>query len=279
MDDVSSDSELTELQVAGAVVHFEIRGSGPVVLLAGCPMDAAAFAPLADRLATNRTVITTDPRGINRSTVDDRDQDVSPEMLADDLARILVHVDAGPAAVFGSSGGAVSALALALAHPDLVHTVIAHEPPLDELLDERDRLRAETEDIVATYLGGDIAGAWAKFLAQANITLTEEEMAAGWAGEPDPQAVADEWFFFAHTLRPTTWWQPDIESLRALPTRIVLGIGDTSTGQSCDRTTSALASELGLTPVGFPGGHVGFVESPDDFADRLNDVLDDEGAQ
>ena len=60
-------------------------------------------------------------------------------MRADDLARLLIHLDAGPAVVLGSSGGAVSALALVQAHPELVHTVIAHEPPLDELLDDREQ--------------------------------------------------------------------------------------------------------------------------------------------
>ncbi len=275
MNQHTTEPTTGNLRVAGATIHFEVRGSGPAVMVAGCPMDAAAFGPLADRLATTRTVITTDPRGINRSTVDDIDQDVSPEMLADDLAHLLVHVDAGPAAVFGSSGGAVSALAFAIARPDLIHTVVAHEPPLDELLDERDRLRVETQDIVTTYLGGDPVGAWAKFLAQADITLTDEEMAAGWPQEPDPQAIADERFFFAHTLRPTTWWQPDIGALRNGAPQIIVGIGEASAGQSCERTSNALATQLGLTPVAFPGGHIGFVESPDDFADRLGEVFGD----
>jgi pimeloyl-ACP methyl ester carboxylesterase len=102
-----------------------VRGNGPLVVLVGAPMDASAFAPAADLLAADHTVLTTDPRGINRSVVDDPDQDSTPEMRADDLARLVAHLDAGPAAVFGSSGGAVSALALAQAHPELVHTVIA----------------------------------------------------------------------------------------------------------------------------------------------------------
>ena len=170
----------------------------------------------------------------------------------------------------------MSALALALAHPDQVHTVIAHEPPLDELLEDRDRLRVETEDIVATYLSGDTAGAWVKFLAQANIVLTDEEMSAGWPDEPDPQAAADELFFFAHTLRPTTWWRPDLDALRAGTKRIVVGLGDASAGQSCDHTSTALAAGLGITTTPFPGGHIGFVQDPIGFATRLRTVLEAE---
>lgn len=261
------------LRVDDAELHYEVRGSGPLLVLVGCPMDAAAFAALADQFDSDHTVITTDPRGINRSTVDHRGHDVTPEMLADDLSRLLTHLAAGPAAVFGSSGGAVSALALALAHPEQIHTVIAHEPPLDELLDDRDQLRVETEDIVATYLAGDTAGAWTKFLAQANIVLTEEAMSAGWPQEPDPQAVADELFFFAHTLRPSTWWQPDIDALRKGTVRIVVGLGDASAGQSCERTSTALATQLGIATTSFPGGHIGFIENPVGFATRLRSVL------
>lgn len=97
------------LRVSGATLHYEVRGEGPVVVLAGCPMDADAFAALADLLALDRTVITTDPRGINRSTVDDIDADVTPETLAADLAQLLTYLGTGPVSLFGSSGGAVTA--------------------------------------------------------------------------------------------------------------------------------------------------------------------------
>ena len=38
------------VRTTGARVYYEVRGEGPGVLLAGCPMDATAFAPLADLL-------------------------------------------------------------------------------------------------------------------------------------------------------------------------------------------------------------------------------------
>ena len=261
------------LPVVGATLYYEQRGEGPVVVLAGCPMDATSFADLAERLAVDHTVITIDPRGINRSVVDHPEDDVTPEMLADDLAQIVAQLGLGPVAVFGSSGGAVTALALAQAHPDRVHTVVAHEPPLNALLDDHEQLRVGTEDIAATYLGGDISGAWVKFLAQANIVMTYDELAAGGPHEPNPQAIADELFFFAHTLRPTTSWRPDLDALRNGATRIVVGVGKASTGQGCDRTSQALASGLGIVRVSFSGGHLGFMEHADDFAGELRSAL------
>jgi pimeloyl-ACP methyl ester carboxylesterase len=261
------------LEVPGASLYYEVRGAGPLVVLAGAPMDATPFAALADLLAADHTVLTTDPRGINRSPVDDRDQDSTPELRAHDLSRLMAHLDAGPAAVLGSSGGAVSVLALAQAHPEQVHTVIAHEPPLIELLPDRAERHAGSEDVISRWLAGDFAGSWRVFLDNANIHLPEGAFEAMFAAEPDPQTIADTTYQNTHMLRPTTHWQPDIDALRAAGTRIVVGIGETSAGQLCDRTSRALATELGIEPTMFPGGHTGFAEDPVGFAARLCSVL------
>ncbi|WP_067472312.1 alpha/beta fold hydrolase [Actinomadura hibisca] len=261
------------LQVPGARLHYEARGRGPLVALVGAPMDADSFAPLADLLATDHTVLTTDPRGINRSPLDDPDQDSTPDLRADDLSRLLAHLDAGPAAVLGSSGGANTVLALAQTHADQVHTVIAHEPPLNELLDDRDQVNAATDDMIATYLGGDVLGAWGKFMAQAGIVVPEGVLEMMFGGERDPRHVADERRWFAHELRATTRWKPDLDALRAAETRIVVGIGADSAGQHCDRTSRVLAAELGVEPTLFPGDHTGFADNPAEFAPRLREVL------
>jgi pimeloyl-ACP methyl ester carboxylesterase len=263
----------TTLRVPDGELYYEIRGTGPLVLLVGAPMDARSFEALADRLAPDHTVLTTDPRGINRSRLDDPDTDSTPEQRADDLARLIRHVDAGPAVALGSSGGAVTVLALAQAHPELVHTVIAHEPPLNDLLDDRERLHAQTEEIIDAHLAGDVVGAWRKFLALANITMPEPVFQHMFAGERDPQTAADEHYQHAHMLRPTTRWRPDLETLRTSPTRVLVGLGDESGGELCDRTSRALAAALGTEPTMFPGGHIGFLDTPDAFNQRLREVL------
>jgi pimeloyl-ACP methyl ester carboxylesterase len=265
---------VSTLTVPGARLHYEVRGSGPLVVLAGAPMDAAAFAPLADLLAADHTVVTTDPRGIHRSPLDDPDQESTPELRADDLARLIAHLDAGPATVFGSSGGAVTALALVQSRPELVRRIIAHEPPFFALLGDREQLAAHTEDLIATYLSGDVLGAWTKFMDQAGIVLPDGVLEQMFGGERDPQTVADERRWFAHEMRATDYWQPDLEALRAAASRIVIGIGEESAGQHCDRTSRALAGALGIEPTAFPGDHIGFAEDPERFALRLRSALE-----
>lgn len=279
MNDTSTVSVTSAtLEVPGASLYYEVRGQGPLIALVAAPMDARSFAALADLLAVDHAVLTTDPRGILRSTVRDRDQDSPPELRADDLARLLTHLDAGPAALFGSSGGAVTALALAQSRPELVHTVVAHEPPLLELLDDREQQREQTEDIIATYLSGDAVGASRKFLEQANIQMPEQVFAMVFGGERNEQEAADEHYQYAHMLRPTVRFVPDLDVLRSCPTRVVVGLGEDSADQLCDRTSRALAAALGIEPTMFPGGHIAFADDPAGFEPRLREVLGEPAA-
>lgn len=280
MNDTDAAITTGSLAVPGARLHYELRGSdsgtdaGPLVALVGSPMDARAFAATADLLAAaGHRVLTADPRGIRRSELDDPGQDSTPEQRADDLARLLEHVGGGPAAVFGSSGGAVTALALVQARPDLVHTVIPHEPPLVELLPDRAELHAGTEKMIEVYESGDTLGAWRMFMEQANIQLPEGVLEMMFGGEKDPQDAADERRGMTHEMYPTTLFRPDLDALRAAGCRIVPGIGADSAGQLCERSTEALAEALGVRPVRFPGGHTGFADDAEGFCPRLLEVL------
>ncbi|HEX3513939.1 MAG TPA: alpha/beta hydrolase [Trebonia sp.] len=262
------------LAVPGARLHYELRGRGPLLAIVGAPMASAPFAPLADLLAASNTVLTMDPRGHFGSVLEDPDAESTPELRADDLARLIRHLDAGPATVLGSSGGAITTLALVQAHPELVRTAVAHEPPLVQLLEDRERQLAANKDTVATFAGGDALGAVRKFMTNAGFVMPEEVFIQVFGGEKSPQDAASERFFYLHELRGTAEWVPDLDALRAATTRLIIGIGDTSAGQLCDRTSRALAAELEIEPTLFPGGHGGFMEDPARFAKRLREVID-----
>ena len=118
----------------------------PVLFLIGSPMGASGFGTLASHFP-DRTVVTYDPRGVERSTKADPASPSTPEQHADDLHRIIAALDAGPVDLFASSGGAVNALALVAAHPEQVRTLVAHEPPLAAILPDREGALAATEAI------------------------------------------------------------------------------------------------------------------------------------
>lgn len=261
------------LTVPGARLYYELRGSGPLLAIIGSPMAAAPFAPLADLLAADHTVLTSDPRGHFGSVLDDPEADSTPQLRADDLARLIRHVDAGPAIVLGSSGGAVTTLALVEAHPELVRTAVAHEPPLLQLLEDREQQLAANEETVATFVSGDRLGAIRKFMAFAGFVMPEQMFLQMFGGEKPPEELASERYFYLHDMHGTVDWVPDLDTLRDTSVRLVIGLGATSAGQLCDRTSRAIAAELKTEPSIFPGGHGGFMENPTAFAECLREVI------
>lgn len=258
------------LDVPGARLHYEVRGSGPLLLVMGSPMSAAPFAAVADALASDYTVVTHDPRGISGSRIDDPEQDSTPDLRADDVAALMDALGAETADVFGSSGGAVTGLALVTRHPGRVRTLIAHEPPLLELLPDAAEQRAATEAIIETFHRDGVAAAWLRFMTNAGFDMTDD---AGPQYEPSEQDLVDSARFFAHELRHTTEYLPDVRALTAA--RVVVGIGVESTGLVTYRTSVALADRLGSDPAEFPGDHGGFVGQPEPFADAVRKVLSD----
>jgi pimeloyl-ACP methyl ester carboxylesterase len=84
---VTGSPSIHVLAVPGVHLHYEVRGDGPLLLLLGAPMPAADFTPLAEVLARDHTVVTTDPRGIANSALDDPQQDSTPQLRADDFVR------------------------------------------------------------------------------------------------------------------------------------------------------------------------------------------------
>lgn len=269
------------LEVPGARLYYEVRGVGPLLLLNGIPMGIKGYAAIAPLLADEYTVVTYDPRGMFRSTIEDPDQDATPELLADDLHRLLSALGTGPAYLFGNSGGAVTGLALVTRHPGQVHTLIAHEPPLAELLPDSEQLRAATGEVCDTYVSDGRAAALKKYTAMTGIDRFSRPPSGGQEA-PDPKsftppadvrAVLDR--FFRRVLCPTASYGPDLAALRAASTRIVVAGGTTSKGQLAHRAAVALADRLGTTVVDFPGDHTGFQGQPEEFARVLWRVLTD----
>jgi pimeloyl-ACP methyl ester carboxylesterase len=265
------------LDVPGARLHHEVRGTGPLLLVLGSPMGAADFLPLAHAMAGDHTVVTYDPRGYGRSRLEDPDQDATPDLRADDVIAILDALGAESADVFGSSGGAVTGLALLTRHPGRVRTLVAHEPPLLELLPDADEQRAATDEIIATFHRDGVQAAWMAFMANAGFDVSDPNAGPPPGPEPTPEELATQLAesarFFDHELRHTTRYVPDIAALTAGPTRIVVGLGAESGHLLTDATTRRLAELLRTQPVMFPGDHGGFIGVPGEFATTLRGAL------
>jgi len=259
---------MATIQIDGGTLYYETRGEGPVLIITGSPMGAGGFTQLADALASDFTVITHDPRGISQSTLDDVEQDSTPDLRAADLVALLDALGVEAADVFGSSGGAVTGLALVARHPDRVRTLIAHEPPLLELLPDAEEQRAATQDIVDTYREQGLGAAFAKFMANAGFEPGDQPPPP--SSNPEQDAT-DGARFLGHELQGTTTYVPDIAALNGRA--IVVGLGAESAKLLTADTSRALASQLGSETTEFPGDHGGWMSHTEQFAAVVRRVL------
>ncbi|MBO0776306.1 MAG: alpha/beta hydrolase [Actinobacteria bacterium] len=281
-----SKPEERTLEAPGAVLAYDVRqgaggGGHPVLLLIGAPMGASGFAALAEQFA-DRTVVTYDPRGTGRSQrTDGQPPGSEPGEHAEDLRRLIQALGAGPADIFGSSGGAVNALALVARHPRLVATLVAHEPPAAQELPDREAVLAACAGIRQTYQHAGFGPAMATFIALASHP---GPIPPGVPAQPAPDPAAfglparddgsrDDPLLGLH-MTACVGYQHDVGALAAAPTRIVLGVGAQSGQMLAGRAAAAVAGRLGTTPVTFPGGHDGFLSDPGAFATVLRTVLD-----
>ncbi len=253
------------LEVPGAQLVYEVQGAGPALMFVGHPMGAAGFALIASSLAESYKVITFDPRGFARSTIDDPDQDADPDLLADDARRVLeAAVGDVPAYVFGSSGGAVTGLALVARFPGHVRTLVAHEPPLALLLPEAEEARTGMHEIYDTFYDSGISAAWRRFASFVGFTIDSGQDQPSDPQPPSAAEVAMSERFFGHGLLPIALYQPDFSALAAAPTRLIIAAGAASKGEFPHRTALALADRLDTNLIEFPGGHTGFESQPDE---------------
>jgi pimeloyl-ACP methyl ester carboxylesterase len=280
------------LDVPGATLTYDVRrneaSTEPILLLIGAPMGAAGFGTLAQHFA-DRTVVTYDPRGSERSLKTDPTSPVTPEVHADDLHRLIQAIAGGPVDLFASSGGAVNALALVSKHSEDVRTLVAHEPPLASILPDREHAMAAARAVQETYQRSGWGAGLAHF-----ITLTSHRgpFTAEVASQPAPDPATfglpteDDGSrtdpLLGQHLITSTHYEPDFDALGSASTPIVLAAGEESEGQMTSRGAIAVAERLGTRPVSFPSDHGGFLGGeygqtgkPDAFAAKLREVLAD----
>ena len=279
------------LEVPGATLSYDVRGplpaadGRPPLLLIGQPMAASGFPTLASHFA-DRTVVTYDPRGIGRSVRTDGAVDHRPEEQAEDLHLLIGALGAGPVELFGSSGGAVTALALVTAYPQDVVTLVAHEPPVLGVLPDAEQALAAERRVRDTYHERGWGAGMAAFI---ELTSWEGEFTEEFGREPaDPAAFgmpdADDGArddpLLSGRSAPVTGYLPDAAALAAAPTRVVIAAGIESRGILTWRASEAIAAALGQDLVVFPSNHGGFLGDefgmpgqPEAFAARLREVL------
>lgn len=107
----------------GATLHYEVKGSGPpLMLVAGLAADSAFWAPSLDALAQRYTVILPDNRGSGRSTPLDAPGSIA--RMADDCMALATQLGHGSLSMAGHSMGGMIVQHCAARHPERIERAI-----------------------------------------------------------------------------------------------------------------------------------------------------------
>jgi pimeloyl-ACP methyl ester carboxylesterase len=222
---------------------------------------------VAPGLAETHTVLTYDRRGHSQSERQTSQGSVHEDVA--DLAALIEAMGIAPANVIGNSAGAIVSLRLAAVQPELIRSLVVHEPPLLGVIaddptmasilqafDERasgvlERLTAGDMDEGARRFVEDVAfgpGAWDQLPPQAQATFVAN--AATWLDE----------------MRDPDFLTLDLETLASFERPTLVTKGDASPpmfSPIADRVADAISTASRHTFAG--AGHVPHMTHPDDY--------------
>lgn len=281
------------LTLNDVTIDYDRRGDGPALLL----IPGGMFDQLAAHLADHFDVVSMSSRVASTQRPDTAFGGQHPTAHAEDARGLIDALFDERPIVFGFSSGAVTALELLASHPDHVRLAVVHEPPLVNLLPDAAHHRAALESVRATARAQGLAEAEALMTTvmttPATAPGTEEPSELRHTGawldgyadtEPEPLSPALAELFarlgdlrsvmLEHILLPFTTHEPDLAALGAQAGRLVPVVGIDSRGQLPYRSAAALAARLGLPLTELPGGHLGPIERPTQFATAFRSLLE-----
>lgn len=266
---------MTTLEVPGGTLYYEVRGAGPLLLVAQSGEgDADRTVDLVDRLVEDHTVVTYDRRGLSRSTA-------PPGGLpdhADDVHLLLAALTDEPALMLGCSIGAVIGFHLAVRHPGQVGTLVAFEPVAPWLLPPADRASHEAElvEVQRIYRTGGLPAAFQEIARVLGIDPVNQHTEPDLTPQPlTPRRTANFAVLIEHDFTSVIRDGMDPASLTAIPgTRIVPAVGGTTPRTVFDHACAReLAALLDVETVTFTGGHNGNTTHPRAWAAQLRSVF------
>ncbi|KAH6613056.1 Alpha/Beta hydrolase protein [Boeremia exigua] len=265
------------LDLPNAKLHYDTFGTGPLLLcIPGADGRGAVFHDAAKFLSRSFRVVCYDRRGYSQSQHIGA-QDLKNRLAtdADDAGALISHLSTEPAAVFGTSSGAIVATQLLIQHPDRVHTLVAHEPPAFALLPEESRTQAAglIERIYSLYREQGVQAAMEVF--SGGLSTGEEGARMRFCMDPTrgDEIRANSMFWFEFELRQYTSALLDVERIKAERTKYVPAAGSLSGDGPGVGPIALLAHMLGKEVERLTGGHISYMYEPEAFSDALVALL------
>ncbi len=186
------------------------------------------------------------------------------------------HVTDQPAMVFGNSSGALVALEVLIRFPEGIQTVIAHEPPIVSLLPDAGEWLAFFDGVYETSRKQGVSAAMHQFASQVLGSVDHQVLEKAMREHANEYTLSNAGYWMEHELRQYPRAEFDLTALMAHAEQVVLAGGRDSHDQMTYQPNRALAGQFGCDIIDFPGGHLGFLSFPAEFAKALMNALDNE---
>jgi pimeloyl-ACP methyl ester carboxylesterase len=256
------------MRINSVDLHVEPpAGAGELlVLVHGGWTDHNTWAALVPLLARSYRVVTYDRRGHSLS---ERGPGPAPRRQdEDDLAALIEALGGGPVHLVGSSYGASICLAVAGRRPELVRSVVAHEPVLTGVVPVPD-VEAAFRSVQDQIAAGDVEGGTRRFFEEVALGP------GGWdliPGRIQRVAIGNAQTFVDLREDPD-WASLDVAAVARFPRRIVVTHGDAGPAW-LPHVALAVADRIGRESRAIPGaGHSPHLTHPDAFAALIGEIL------
>lgn len=269
------------LDLPGANLRYHKVGKGPVlILIPGANGTGDIFLPLAERLKEHFTIVAIDRRDYGKSELtkplpevaSNPDSDYRVKRDAQDVATLAQQLSAEPVYVLGSSSGAIVAMHVLKEHPDVVKEIAFHEPPINTFLPDSTYWKEKNDEIINMALTEDLQKAMQYFGKTLNIAqLDAKSMSQPVSENDENQKVQYErmMFWVEYEIRQYTHSDIKLSDLSQYKDKTVLFNGTDSKGSFPQDVNFYINEETGIRLLDIPGGHLGYVQKPDGFAEVL----------
>lgn len=279
------------LETKGAIIRYEQMGEGPLlIMIPGASGVHDSYKDAAETLKAHFTVILPDRRGYGYSeltepmpaSINQTHSTFKLEKDTEDVIALAQRLSNDPVYIMGTDTGAVVGMHLLEQSPELIAGAALHEPLNATVFSNRTDLEKETTKISEAAEIEGIPAAMRIFEhvmqpSQLDMeVLVEDTIAPCAVCSPDTMesnSAESTKIWMQYELRQYMDYQVNLETLRQSADKIFWLQGTKSKGSLAYQASHLFAREMDRQAIEAAGGHFGYVQEPEAFAQDLVKIL------